>query len=65
MFDFLFLPKKQKTETHLYPLFEAIETDIHAHILPGIDDGSPDIPTSISLLKEMVLRNSRFLTQFQ
>jgi protein-tyrosine phosphatase len=54
MFDFLFLPKKQKIETHLYPVFEAIETDIHSHVLPGIDDGSPDIDTSISLLKEMV-----------
>lgn len=28
-----------------------IDTDIHSHILPGIDDGSPDIETSIKLVK--------------
>lgn len=27
------------------------DTDIHSHILPGIDDGSPDIETSIMLVK--------------
>ena len=28
-----------------------LQTDIHSHILPGIDDGSPDIETSIKLVK--------------
>lgn len=27
------------------------QTDIHSHILPGIDDGSPDIYTSLELVK--------------
>lgn len=29
-------------------------TDIHCHILPGIDDGSPDIDHSLPLLQHMV-----------
>ncbi len=30
-----------------------LKTDIHSHILPGIDDGSADISTSLQLIKEM------------
>jgi protein-tyrosine phosphatase len=54
MFDFLFSSKKQKIETYLYPIFEAVEVDIHSHLLPNIDDGSPDMETSIQLIREMV-----------
>ena len=28
-------------------------TDIHCHILPGIDDGSPDVTTSVELIERM------------
>lgn len=31
-----------------------IVTDIHSHILPGIDDGSPDIETSILLVEGLM-----------
>ena len=37
------------------------QTDIHSHILPGIDDGAPDISSSIQLLKglyELGIRKS-------
>lgn len=33
------------------PLF--FNTDIHCHVVPGIDDGSPDVETSISLIEQM------------
>jgi protein-tyrosine phosphatase len=54
MFDFLFPSKKQKTETYFYPIFEVVEVDIHSHLLPNIDDGSPDMETSVQLIREMV-----------
>ena len=29
-----------------------LHTDVHSHLIPGIDDGSPDMATSMELLKE-------------
>lgn len=31
-----------------------ISTDIHSHILPGIDDGAPDVATSIQLVRGLM-----------
>jgi len=28
-----------------------LNADMHSHLLPGIDDGSPDLATSIELIK--------------
>jgi tyrosine-protein phosphatase YwqE len=33
--------------------FSILKTDIHSHFIPGIDDGSPDMETTIILIKEM------------
>ena len=46
-----FLKKKEK---ELDPLdFSMLKTDIHSHFIPGIDDGSPDMQTTINLIQEM------------
>jgi protein-tyrosine phosphatase len=53
MLNFLFPKKSQKVDLEVYPYFENIEVDIHSHLIPGIDDGSPNISTSIELLRSM------------
>ena len=42
----------KKTPLPNFP-FHALASDLHSHILPGIDDGSPDPETSIALIKGM------------
>ena len=33
--------------------FSVLKTDIHSHLIPAIDDGAPDLETSILLIKKM------------
>jgi protein-tyrosine phosphatase len=42
--------KKKQTDSDYFP----ITTDMHSHILPGIDDGAPDVATSIELIKGLM-----------
>lgn len=46
----IFKKKKQIYSSGYFP----ITTDIHSHILPSIDDGSPDIGTSLTLINGLI-----------
>ena len=35
------------------PDFSKLSVDLHSHLLPGIDDGAPDMATSLALIKAM------------
>ena len=44
----------KKKEKECEPLnFSVLKTDIHSHFIPGIDDGSPDMETTIALIEKM------------
>lgn len=45
---FSFFSKDKKDNNTLF-----YDTEVHCHILPGIDDGSPDVETSIMLVRRM------------
>ncbi len=54
---FSFFKKKNYVDN-----IEWLGVDMHSHLLPGLDDGSPDVETSISLIKSLnELGFSKFL----
>jgi len=49
IFEKWFKNKKLEKPVDLSPLV----TDMHSHLIPGIDDGAPDMPTVIALLEQL------------
>jgi tyrosine-protein phosphatase YwqE len=53
LFGDLFTKKKSAAgkQATIDPVFNWLKVDMHNHILPGIDDGSPDVNTSLEFLR--------------
>ncbi|MCF0219731.1 MAG: hypothetical protein HUK14_08110 [Muribaculaceae bacterium] len=45
---FNFFSKKKSEPQQLF-----FHTDVHCHVVPGVDDGSPDVDTSVELIERM------------
>lgn len=46
---FSFFKKQPKITTD----FSVLKTDMHSHLIPGIDDGAPDVETSVKLIRAL------------
>jgi protein-tyrosine phosphatase len=55
--------KKKEKQPSFTGNYSGLHTDMHSHLLPGIDDGAPDVDTSIQLIKGMMeLGYKKFIT---
>ena len=49
---FSWFSKRKKKDLDILD-FSVLKTDLHSHLIPGIDDGSPDMKTTILIIKEL------------
>lgn len=55
--------KKKEKQPVFTGNYSGLHTDMHSHLLPGIDDGAPDVDASIQLIKGMMeLGYKKFIT---
>jgi tyrosine-protein phosphatase YwqE len=55
--------KKKEAQPQFNGNYSGLHTDMHSHLLPGIDDGAPDLDTSVQLIKGMIdLGYNKFIT---
>lgn len=55
--------KKKEKAVSFTGNYSGLQTDMHSHLLPGIDDGAPDLDTSVMLIKGMMAMGyQKFIT---
>ncbi len=51
---FSFFKRKENTAAN----FLEVKTDMHSHLIPGIDDGAKTIEDSLALIKDLLLHRT-------